>query len=39
MLLNATFHDNVIDPELLHAAMTLVKSDPIGLLSERTGVR
>jgi hypothetical protein len=39
MLLNATFHDNVVDPEPLAAAMALIGSDPIGLLSERSGIR
>jgi hypothetical protein len=35
MLLTACFHDNVIDAELVTAAMDLVGSDPIGLLSEQ----
>jgi hypothetical protein len=39
MILNACFHDNVIDPEPLAAAFALIRSDPIGLLSEQGGVR
>jgi hypothetical protein len=39
MLLTACFHDNVIDAELVTAAMALVGSDPIGLLSEQGRIR
>jgi hypothetical protein len=39
MILNACFHDNVIDPALLDAAMKLISADPIGLLSEPAGTR
>ncbi|MBS1691340.1 MAG: hypothetical protein JST91_03870 [Actinobacteria bacterium] len=34
MSLNATFHDNVVDPELILAALTCARSDPVGLLNE-----
>lgn len=39
MLLTACFHDNVIDPEPVAAALALIRSDPIGLLSQQGGVR
>lgn len=39
MILNACFHDNVIDAARLAAAMKLVSADPIGLLSESAGTQ
>jgi hypothetical protein len=34
MGIGTTFHDNVIDADLLDDAMTLAISDPVGLLSK-----
>lgn len=34
MSIDATFHDNAVDPALVRAALGLILSDPIGLLSE-----
>nr|WP_313775629.1 hypothetical protein [Mycobacterium sp.] len=33
MHITATFHDNVIDPALMDAALDIIASDPVGLLS------
>jgi hypothetical protein len=35
MILNACFHDNVVDHAAVEAAINLVSTDPIGLLSEQ----
>lgn len=35
MVLNACFHDNVIDPVAVEAAMDLMGEDPIGLLEQQ----
>jgi len=37
LTLNATFHDNVVDPALVREALELAASDPIGLLSGPVG--
>lgn len=37
MSINATFHDNVVDPASVEAVMKVATSDPIGLLSEPRG--
>jgi hypothetical protein len=36
MTIDTTFHDNVVDPSVVREAMDLIRSDPIGLLSDPT---
>jgi hypothetical protein len=38
LTMNATFHDNVVDPALVRGALELAASDPIGLLSGTEGL-
>jgi len=37
--LNATFHDNVVDPERVTAALDMVATDPIALLKPSADAR